>query len=124
VYDYLLYLLTHLISLVPLAKDKPYDAFREEGRIVICIHDLPRDLEVEAVDVGGYYLALDAVEKIGPAELRNGKFHIPKKTQAALLIKGVEWADEVRLHTNQGIHTVKIQKRSRCSISSETEKNL
>ena len=123
-YDYLLYLLTHLISLVPLAKEKPYDAFREEGRIVICINGLSKDLEVEAVDVGGYYLALDDVEKIGPVELREGKLHIPKKTQAALLIKGVEWADEVKLYTNQGIHTVKIQKRSRCSIPSETEKNL
>ena len=122
-YDYLLYLLTHLISLVPLAKEKPYDAFREEGRIVICIHDLPRDLEVEAVDVGGYYLALDAVEKIGPVELRDGKLHIPKKTQAALLIKGVEWADEVKLYTNQGIRTVKTQKQGRCPLS-ETEKNL
>jgi hypothetical protein len=68
---------------------------------VICIYGLSKDLEVEAVDVGGYYIALDSLERVGPAELREGKIRIPKKTQAALLIKGAEWADEVKLHTEQ-----------------------
>ena len=123
-YDYLLYLLTHLASLLPLAKEKPYAAFREGGLVVICIYGLSKDLEVEAVDVGGYYLALDSVERIGPAELREGRILIPKKTQAALLIKGAEWADEVKLHTNQGTHKLKIQKHGRCPLLSEAEKNL
>jgi hypothetical protein len=35
---------------------------------VICICGPSKDLEVEAV--GGYYLVLDSVERIGPAELR------------------------------------------------------
>ena len=122
-YDYLLYLLTHLVSLLPLAKEKPYEAFREGGLVVICIYGLSKDLEVEAVDVGGYYLALDSVERVGPAELKEGKIRIPKKTQAALLIKGAEWADEVKLHTNQGTHKLKIQKHGRCPFS-DAEKNL
>jgi len=124
VYDYLLYLLTHLVSLLPLAKEKPYEAFREGNLVVICIYGLSKDLEVEAVDVGGYYLALDSVERVGPAELREGKIRIPKKTQAALLIKGAEWADEVKLHTNQGTHKLKIQTRGHCPLLSEAEKNL
>jgi hypothetical protein len=124
VYDYLLYLLTHLVSLLPLAKEKPYEAFREGDLIVICIYGLSKDLEVEAVDVGGYYLALDSVERVGPAELREGRILIPKKTQAALLLKGAEWADEVKLHTNQGTHKLKIQTRGRCPLLSEAEKNL
>ncbi len=74
--------------------------------------------------VGGYYLVLDSVERIGPAELREGKIRIPKKTQAALLIKGAEWADEVKLHTDRGIHTLKIQAQGSCPHLSETEKNL
>lgn len=123
-YDYLLYLFTHLISLLPLAREKSYEVFREGGRIVICIYGFSKDLEVEAVDIGGYYLALDTVERIGPVELREGKLRIPKKTQAALLIKGAEWADAVKLYTNQGIHTVKTQKQGRCPLLSETEKNL
>jgi hypothetical protein len=124
VYDYLLYLLTHLVSLLPFAKEKPYVAFREGGLVVICIYGLSKDLEVEAVDVGGYYLALDSVERVGPAELREGRLRIPKKTQAALLLKGAEWADEVKLHTNQGTHMLKIQTRGRCPLLSEAEKNL
>lgn len=123
-YDYLLYLLTHLVSLLPLAKEKPYEAFREGDLVVICIYGLSKDLEVEAVDVGGYYLALDSVERVGPAELREGRILIPKKTQAALYIKGAEWADEVKLHTNQGTHKLKIQKHGRCPLLSEAEKNL
>ena len=123
-YDYLLYLLTHLVSLLPFAKEKPYVAFREGGLVVICIYGLSKDLEVEAVDVGGYYLALDSVERVGPAELREGRLRIPKKTQAALLLKGAEWADEVKLHTNQGTHMLKIQTRGRCPLLSEAEKNL
>jgi len=123
VYDYLLYLLTHLVSLLPFAKEKPYVAFREGGLVVICIYGLSKDLEVEAVDVGGYYIALDFVERVGPAELREGKIRIPKKTQAALLIKGAEWADEVKLHTNRGTHTLKVQKHGGCPLS-DAEKNL
>jgi hypothetical protein len=38
---------------------------------VICIYGPSKDLEVEAV--GGYYLALDSVKRIGPAELREGR---------------------------------------------------
>jgi hypothetical protein len=124
VYDYLIQLLAHLVSLLPLAKEKPYEAFREGGLVVICIYGLSKDLEVEAVDVGGYYLALDSVERVGPAELREGRILIPKKTQAALLLKGAEWADEVRLHTNRGTHTLRIQKHGRCPLLSEAEKNL
>jgi hypothetical protein len=124
VYDYLLQLLVHLVSLLPLAKEKPYEAFREGGLVVICIYGLSKDLEVEAVDVGGYYLALDSVERVGPAELREGRILIPKKTQAALLLKSVEWADEVKLHTNQGTHKLKIQRGGRCPLLSEAEKNL
>ncbi|MEM4651288.1 MAG: hypothetical protein QW086_05615 [Pyrobaculum sp.] len=123
-YDYLLYLLTHLVSLLPLAKEKPYAAFREGGLVVICIYGLSKDLEVEAVDVGGYYLAPESVERVGPAELREGKIRIPKRTQAALLIKGAEWADEVKLHTNQGTHKLEIQREGRCPLLSEAEKNL
>lgn len=48
---------------------------------MICIYGLSKDLVVEAVDVGGYYLALDSVERVGPAELREGRIRIPKKTQ-------------------------------------------
>jgi hypothetical protein len=123
VYDYLLQLLVHLVSLLPLAREKPYAAFREGGLVVICIYGLSKDLEVEAVDVGGYYIALDSLERVGPAELREGKIRIPKKTQAALLIKGAEWADEVKLHTNRGIHTLKVQKHGSCPLS-DAEKNL
>jgi hypothetical protein len=124
VYDYLLQLLVHLVSLLPLAREKPFAAFREGGLVVICIYGLPKDLEVEAVDVGGYYIALDSLERVGPAELREGKIRIPKKTQAALLIKGAEWADEVKLHTDSGIHTLKIQARGSCSHLSDAKKNL
>jgi hypothetical protein len=123
VYDYLLQLLAHLVSLLPLAKEKPYEAFREGDLVVICIYGLSKDLEVEAIDVGGYYLALDSVERVGPAELREGKIRIPKRTQAALLIKGAEWADEVKLHTNKGTHVLKVQKHGRCPLS-DAEKNL
>ncbi len=122
-FDYLLQLLVHLVSLLPLAKEKPYAAFREEGLVVICIYSPSKDLEVEAVDVGGYYIALDSLERVGPAELREGKIRIPKKTQAALLIKGAEWADEVKLHTNRGIHVLKVQKHGSCPLS-DAEKNL
>jgi len=90
VYDYSLYLPTHLVSLLPHAKEKPYETFREGNLVVICIYGLSKDQEVEAVDVGGYHLALDSVERVSPAELRKGKILIPKKTQAALLIKGAE----------------------------------
>jgi len=78
---------------------------------------------VEAVDVGGYYIALDYLERVGPAELREGKIRIPKKTQAALLIKGAEWADEVKLHTNRGTQVLKVQKHGSCPLS-DAEKNL
>jgi hypothetical protein len=111
------------VSLLPLAKEKPYETFREGGLVVICIYGLSKDLEVEAVDVGGYYLALDSVDRVGPAELREGRILIPRKTQAALLIKGAEWADEVKLHTNQGTHKLKIQKHGRCPLS-DAKKNL
>lgn len=120
----MLQLLVHLVSLLPLAREKPYAAFREGGLVVICIYGLSKDLEVEAVDVGGYYLALDSVERVGPAELREGRILIPKRTQAALLIKGAEWADEVKLHTNQGTHKLEIQRGGRCPPLSEAEKNL
>ena len=79
---------------------------------MICMYGPSKDLEVEAV--GGYYLALDSAERIGPAELREGKIWSPEKTQVALLIKGAEWADEVRLHTNRGTHTLKVQKHDSC----------
>jgi hypothetical protein len=123
VFDYLLQLLVQLVSLLPLAKEKPYAAFRKGDLVVICLYGLSKDLEVEAVDVGGYYLALDSLERVGPAELREGKIRIPKKTQAALLIKGAEWADEVKLHTNRGTHVLKVQKHGSCPISG-AEKNL
>jgi len=90
VFDYLLQLLVHLVSLLPFAKEKPFAAFREGGLVVIYIYGLSKDLEVEAVDIGGYYPALDSVERMGPAELREGRVLIPKKTQAALLLKGAE----------------------------------
>jgi hypothetical protein len=61
---------------------------------------------VEAI--GGYYLVLDSVERIGPAELREGKIWSPEKTQTALLIKGAEWVDEVKLRTNRGSHKLKM----------------
>lgn len=73
--------------------------------------------------VGGYYLALDSVERIGPAELREGRVWSPEKTQAALLIKGAEWADEVKLRTSRGGHKLKMQKHGRCPFS-DAEKNL
>ncbi|MFZ8840975.1 MAG: hypothetical protein ACO2PM_19070, partial [Pyrobaculum sp.] len=66
-YDYLIQLLAHLVSLLPLAKEKPYEAFREGGLVVICIYGLSKDLEVEAVDVGGDHLALHSGERGGPA---------------------------------------------------------
>jgi hypothetical protein len=109
VYDYLLQLLVHLVSLLPLARRSPTRPSARGDLVVICIYGLSKDLEVEAVDVGGYYIALDSVERVGPAELREGRILIPKKTQAALLIKGAEWADEVKLHTNRGTHKLKIQ---------------
>jgi hypothetical protein len=73
---------------------------------VICIYGPSKDLEVEAV--GGYYLVLDSVERIGPAELREGRIWSPEKTQAALLIKGAEWANEVKLRTSRDSHKLKM----------------
>jgi hypothetical protein len=111
------------VSLLPLAKEKPYETFREGNLVMICIYGLSKDQEVEAVDVGGYHLALDSVERVSPAELRKGKILIPKKTQIALLIKSAEQADEVKLHTNQGTHKQKIQKHGRSPLS-DAKKNL
>jgi hypothetical protein len=73
---------------------------------VICIYGPSKDLEVEAV--GGYYLVLDSVERIGLAELREGRIWSPEKTHAALLIKGAEWTVEVKLRTNRGSHKLKM----------------
>jgi hypothetical protein len=47
-------------------------------------------------------------KRIGPAELREGRIWSPEKTQAALLIKGAEWADEVKLCTSRGSHKLKM----------------
>jgi len=44
---------------------------------VICICSPSKDLKVEAI--GGYYFVLDSVERIGPAELREGRIWSPRE---------------------------------------------
>jgi hypothetical protein len=113
VYDFIYLLLSHLLSLIPLTKEAPYEAYKDGGRVVVCIQGLSTDLEIEAIDADGYYLALDRVETRGSAHLRQEKIHIPKKTQAALLIEA-GWAREVKLYTNHGVQALKVQRHGRC----------
>jgi len=113
--------LIHLIALLldlPLAKEKHFSAYVDEGRLVVCVARAPRELAVEAVDVEGHYVHPSSVEARGDVRREGGRLVVPKGSTAALYVPIVAEPRRVRLITGDGAVEVKVSRGGLCPVES------
>jgi len=121
--QWLIHLLALLLDL-PLAKEKHFSAYVDEGRLVVCVARAPRELAVEAVDVEGHYVHPSSVEARGDVRREGGRLVVPKGSTAALYVPIVAEPRRVRLITGDGAVEVKVGRGGLCPVESAQPRHV
>lgn len=109
-----LYLLSHLVNLIPASRERPIYAYREGDRVVICIVDAPDDLLLRYIDVEGYHIQPTYLTLYGEIQRREDGVYIKKGSGGAVVVQPAGSAGRVALVSDKHIYTVKIGKRGSC----------
>lgn len=115
--DSVLQVLLHLLALLfdlPLLRGGGVSAYRDGGSVVVCIYGLPRDVEIYAVDLSGYYVPPSAARLYGSAAVRGDRVYVPRRSQAALVLEVLGEVGEVRLQTDGGGLRAKVSGSGSC----------